>query len=115
MHRQIARVLLILLLVSIFTPLALAISTPAPHACCMRKPLHARTTHDSQFNAPASCCGHDCCRPLTRSCWAHVRKSLSAQASLQCDGLESDRQSANLSYLACSSGPVRAPPQFSLA
>ncbi len=40
MHRLTARLLLVLLLVGTFAPVALAISAPVPHACCMRKPLH---------------------------------------------------------------------------
>jgi hypothetical protein len=70
MHRQTARLLLIFLLVGVFTPLALAISAPAPHACCMRKPMHDAGSHDLQFNAPPSCCQHDCCRVVVTSSWA---------------------------------------------
>src|SRR5882672_6743134 len=40
MHRLTARLLLVLLLVGTFAPVALAISAPVLHACCMRKPLH---------------------------------------------------------------------------
>jgi len=114
MYRQIARLLLLLLLVSIFTPLALALSTPAPHACCMRKPLHAQTTHESQFNAHATCCSHDCCRSLTVRDWADVSASINAHSSNQCAAIKSERPTVRVSYQA-DSGLVRAPPQFSIA
>jgi hypothetical protein len=114
MHRQIARLLLIWLLVGIFTPLALAISTPAPHECCMRKTLHAQTTHESQFNAPASCCSHDCCRSLTVQQSAHVSPACGEYQFFVVQ-LRSEPCTASVS-----SGPVRfessrAPPQFSIA
>jgi hypothetical protein len=76
MHRLTARFLLILLLVGTFAPVALAIAAPAPHACCMRKPLHDAASHSSTFSAPASCCSHDCCRPLNRAHWANIERAL---------------------------------------
>ena len=42
MHRLTARLLLVLLLVGVFVPVALAISATSAHACCMRKPMHGR-------------------------------------------------------------------------
>ena len=40
MYRLTARLLLALLLAGTFVPVAMAISAPVPHACCMRKPMH---------------------------------------------------------------------------
>ena len=65
MHRLTARFLLTLMLVGIVTPVALAISAPAPHACCIRKPMHDHATRSREFNAPPTCCSHDCCHALT--------------------------------------------------
>ena len=67
MHRLTARLLLVLLLVGVFAPVALAISATPAHACCMRKPMHGRPSHDAEFQGPPGCCQHDCCRPLTVS------------------------------------------------
>src|SRR5262249_47027716 len=72
MHRLTARSLLVLLLVGSIAPAALAIAAPTPHACCMRKPMHMGSTHDSEFHASATCCQHDCCRALTVSHWADL-------------------------------------------
>src|ERR1700681_716079 len=88
MHRTTARLLLVLLLTGIFVPVALAISAAPPHACCLRKPMHGRPSHDSEFNAPPGCCQHDCCRTLTVSRWAHLSPSVTvyrtpASAALQ--------------------------------
>jgi hypothetical protein len=67
MHRLTAKVLLILLLVSILAPIGLALTAPATHACCLRKPMHDLGPRGAQINAPPGCCHHDCCRPLTIS------------------------------------------------
>ena len=55
MHRVIARLLLVLLLTGIIAPVALAISAAPPHACCLRKPMQGRPSHDAQFQAPPGC------------------------------------------------------------
>jgi len=81
MHRATARFLLVLLLVGIFVPVALAISAAPAHACCLRKPMHGRPSHDAQFQAPPACCQHDCCRPLTASRGAHLTSKTCAQAT----------------------------------
>src|SRR5580693_2506113 len=65
MHRLTARLLLTLMLVGTLAPVALAISAPAPHACCMRKPMHTHGSNDAEFRAPATRCQHDCCHALT--------------------------------------------------
>jgi hypothetical protein len=114
MHRLTARLLLILLLVSVFAPVALAISTPAPHACCMRK-AHDGDRQDSEFQPPPDCCQHSCCRPLTVSLWAHVQLStntrvIPASAPLPSGlGLIHRISGGNCSHF------VRGPPQFSIA
>jgi len=114
MQRQVARLLLILLLVSIFTPLGLAISAPAPHACCMRKPLHGSGLHGAEFQVPASCCNHDCCRPLTVRQWAHFGPSCSTHV-LSSVPLEAEIRIAPTSKLTVGFHSSRAPPPFSIA
>jgi hypothetical protein len=71
MHRWTARFLLTLLLVSVLTPVGMAISAPAPHACCARKTMHHHhEAQESELRA-VDCCGHDCCRQLTPPNWAN--------------------------------------------
>jgi len=115
MHRLTARLLLILLLVSVFAPVALAISTPAPHACCMRKPMYDGSTHNSSFQAPATCCNHDCCRPLTVSYWAQIRPTVKASVTPPTSTLQSEPRSIPDIAGTDTAHSGRAPPQFSIA
>ena len=114
MHRFTARFVLVLLLVGIFAPVGLAISAPAPHACCMRKAMHA-SPHQTEFNPPPSCCNHDCCRPLTVSHWAHVTTKLAALSRPVSVSLRSHTSSFNPASVVDRSHSGRAPPQFSIA
>jgi hypothetical protein len=112
MHRLTAKLVLLSLLLSVFAPAALAISTPAPHSCCIRK-MHGRSSHEAAFQA-ADCCEHDCCNSLTTThaaqaptlapffCHTEERR---AQPSIA----QSCFAAVNSSY----SG--RAPPAFSLS
>jgi hypothetical protein len=115
MHRLTARLLLVLLLVGVFVPVALAISATPPHACCTRKPMHGRASHDAEFQAPPGCCQHDCCRPLTVSQWAHVTPAasvawMSASRSLRLEQ-RPIRFASKINSVHCG----RAPPQFPIA
>src|ERR1700674_1497222 len=92
MHRLTARFVLMLLLMGVLVPVALAISATPPHACCLRKPMHNRSSHNSEFQAPPGCCQHDCCRPLTVSHWSHLSPSASAQVTPASATLQSDRR-----------------------
>jgi hypothetical protein len=115
MHRLIARLLLILLLAGIFAPVALAITAPAPHTCCMRKPVHEQGSHDSEFQGPPACCNHDCCRPLTVSQWADLGAGVTTCSSLPAAKLQSRTLPANVLSLMHHVLSVRGPPQFSIA
>jgi hypothetical protein len=115
MYRLTARFVLILLLVSVFAPVALAISAPAAHACCLRKPMHDRSTHNSEFNAPLGCCQHDCCRPLTVSQWAHLTPSANLQITSPSATLQSSRRPVCFATIVNSAHSGRSPPQFSIA
>src|ERR1700733_11796507 len=113
MHRATARLLLVLLLVGIFVPLALAISAAPQHACCLRKPMHGRPSHDSEFHAPPGGCQRDCCRILTVSQWASLSPTAMAHRTALTAALQIEPKihfSASIAY--AHSG--RAPPQFSI-
>ncbi|MBZ5704801.1 MAG: hypothetical protein LAN63_05565 [Acidobacteriia bacterium] len=113
MHHLTARFLLILLLVGTFAPVALAISAPPPHACCMRK-MHSHSSPETEFCA-LDVGGHDCCRPLTVSHAAQLRPQRGTHAvpasaaqlpQLRPVGATADVNAAH---------SVRAPPSFSIA
>jgi hypothetical protein len=116
MHRLTARLLLVLLLVSIMAPAALAATAPTPHACCLRMKRDCiTTTHGLEFQAPPTCCNRDCCRPLTISQWGENPQS-NAAAIIPASSI--------LSFTLCSvhhtderntSHSGRAPPKFSIA
>jgi len=71
MHRLTARLLLVLLLVGTLAPVALAISAPLPHACCMRKPMHDHGSRNLEFQAVGGE-HHNCCPPVTTAHWAEL-------------------------------------------
>jgi hypothetical protein len=69
MHRLTARLLLVLTLVGTLAPVALAVSAPPPHACCMRKPMHDQDSRG--LNTQTVDTGHrNCCPPVTTAHWA---------------------------------------------
>jgi hypothetical protein len=74
-QRQIARTLLVLLLVGVFAPVGLAMSVAPPHACCMRK-MH-EGGQQQQWNA-RHCANHDCCRAVTAAQSAVNQRQVSA-------------------------------------
>ena len=113
MHRLTARFLLILLLVRSFAPVALAISTPPPHACCMRK-MHSHTSPETEFRA-LDYGDHDCCRPLTVSHAAQPRPRPSAHAVLASAALLPQLRSGDAPADVNAAHSGRAPPSFSIA
>src|ERR1700722_20178575 len=115
MHRATARLLLILLLVGVFVPVALAISAAPAHACCLRNPMHGRPSHEAQFQSPLGCCQHDCCRPLTVSRGAHPASKTGAPATSVSTILRLHRESIGFASSVNHAHPGRAPPPFSVA
>jgi hypothetical protein len=115
MHRATAKLLLILLLVGVFAPVALAISAAPPHACCMRKPMHGRPSHDAQFQAPPGCCQHDCCRPLTVSRGVRLTSKTCQQATPASTIPRSELQPIQFASSVNYAHSGRAPPRFSIA
>src|SRR5258708_17338607 len=85
MYRLTARLLLVLLLASTLVPAALAISTLAPHACCIRKPMHQHGSGSRDIQAVDSQ-HHNCCPPVTTAHWAELGSGIdsSIHALLAC-------------------------------
>jgi len=110
MHRQTARILLVLLLVGLFAPVALAITADSPHACCLRKTMHDCGSHEAAFHAPPGCCQHDCCRPLTVSHWAQLRPPADAFTAQIVSSLPALGPGASLPAAVDHSHSGRAPP-----
>ena len=115
MQRLTARLLLTLLLTGVFVPVALAISAAPPHACCLRKPMHGRPSHDARFQAPPGCCQHDCCRPLTVSRGIHLTSRACAQATPASSILQPERRVICFAFSVNRAHSGRAPPQLSIA
>jgi hypothetical protein len=81
MHRIITNFLLLFALVGNLAPIALAMSTPTVHACCLRKAVHH--CHGSQASdsgqlviRSSGCCDHECCRAATTAQWAYPQQRL---------------------------------------
>jgi hypothetical protein len=115
MHRLTARLLLTLMLVGILAPVALAISAPTPHACCMRKPMHDQSLNGSEFGAQANQCQHDCCRAMAGFRSAQLKPVNVISATPASSRLPRPADSSRRASRGCSSRSVRAPPQFSIA
>jgi len=113
MQRLTARFLLVLLLVGTFAPAALALAAPAPHACCMRKPMHGSSSHNSDLQASSDCCNHDHCRPLNHSGWVSVAPSSGSDQPISASG-RLVVSSPAVNSLPDESHSGRAPPQFSI-
>jgi hypothetical protein len=115
MHRLTARLLLTLMLVGTLAPVALAISTPAPHACCMRKPMHEHGSTGAELRTIADSCNHDCCHALTVSRSPHLASSAGSQIATFSAPLPVERNTTNHGRIIQSSHSGRAPPRFSIA
>jgi len=115
MHRLTARLLLTLTLVGILVPVALAVSAAAPHACCMRKPMHDHGPASAELHASAANCNHDCCNALTVSQSPQLLPSAGAETAAFSTQLPAEQAPINRSCLIGSPHSGRAPPQFSIA
>ena len=108
MYRLTARLLLVLLLAGTFVPLALAISAPAPHACCMRKGMH---DHGSSREMQAV--GgqyHNCCPPVTTAHWAELESGIDSNIHPLLAYLPPDSRPVLHGNHANALRPVRGPP-----
>jgi hypothetical protein len=108
MYRLTSGLLLALLFAGIFVPVATAISSPSPHACCVRKPMH---DHGSSHDI-AAVEGHQrsCCPPVTTAHWAEVASvntsNIHPQLAYLPPGVHPALQSIHATVLK----PVRGPP-----
>jgi hypothetical protein len=116
MHRLTARVLLILLLVSIMAPAALATTAPLPHACCLRmKHDCTAAAHTLEFQAAPTCCNRDCCRSLTVSEWAEDSRRSTPHFAPATTTLLSALPAIHRTDAGNASHSGRAPPKFSFS
>jgi hypothetical protein len=115
MHRLTARLFLTLMLVGTLAPAALAISAPAPHACCMRKPMHDQSQPGSEFHAPADHCQHDCCRAMAGFRAAQLKPASVISTASGSSQLARPADSLRHVNSGRSSHSGRAPPHFSIA
>jgi hypothetical protein len=114
MHRLTARLLLTLMQLGVFTPVALAISAPAPHACCMRKPMHQHGSTSAELHTTAACCNHDCCHALTVSQSPCLTPAGAGQIATIATSLRVESSPVKGGRLIQSPHSGRAPPQFSI-
>ena len=109
MYRLTARLLLVLLLAGTFVPVATAVAAPAPHACCMRKPMHDHGSGTLQVQAVDSRSGN-CCPPVTMAHWAELGSGIHSSVHPLLACLSSDLQPTRLTNQANALRPVRGPP-----
>jgi hypothetical protein len=110
MVRLTAKLLLGLLLASTFVPAVMAISAPAPHACCMRKPMHDHGSGTGDVQAVGGQHGQNCCPPVTTAHWADVAVGIDSNTHPLRAYLPPDSHPALYSYHANLLRPVRGPP-----
>lgn len=108
-----ARVMLVLLLVGVLAPGALALAAPPSHACCMRKGIHEHGSSQSQISA-INCCERSCCRPLTVSHFAELRPTAQVRSLSFSFAVRSEARLSRSLLRDGSPRSERAPPQFSL-
>jgi hypothetical protein len=107
--RLTARFLLVLLLAGTFTPVALALSMPSPHACCARKVAHQHSSQGPAFQS-VSCEDHRCCAPVTKVEWAESVIPDPSQVEFTHTDWVVPLPPASPSYRREKSHAVRAPP-----
>jgi hypothetical protein len=119
MHRGVAKFLLLAALVGNLAPLALA-ATAAPHACCVRKPVH--NCHDSLSSQSetgqlvirdAGNCNHDCCHAVTTARWAQAQPSAAASFAQKIEAYLGSSNPASPTTASTSFQSTRAPPHLS--
>jgi hypothetical protein len=101
--------LLVLLLAGIFVPVAMAVSAPMPHACCMRKPMHDHGSGTQQVQSVGSE-SHSCCPPVTTAHWAELGSRIDSNVHPLLAYLAPVSHPALRSNYSNSLQPVRGPP-----
>jgi hypothetical protein len=108
MYRLTARLLLVLALVGTIAPVALAISAPLPHACCVRKPIH-NGSRSLELQAVGG--EHrNCCPPVTTAHWAELGSGIDSDIHPLLAYLPPQPHPALRSNYANTLRPVRGPP-----
>src|ERR1700690_2847107 len=109
MYRLTARLLLVLLLAGTFVPVAMAVSAPVPHACCMRKPMRDHGSGSHEIQAVSGPNGN-CCPPVTTAHWAELESGIQSNAHPLLAYLLPNAHPILHSDHAVSLRPVRGPP-----
>lgn len=109
MYRLTARLLLVLLLASTFVPVAMAMSGPVPHACCVRKPMHDHGSGSREIREAGGRTGN-CCPPVTTAHWAELGSGIDPNAHPLLAHLSPDGHPILHIDHAVSLRPVRGPP-----
>ena len=109
MYRLTARLLLVLLLAAIFVPVAMAISAPLPHACCMRKPLDDHGSGRREIR-DGDGQNHNCCPPVTTAHWAQLGPGADSNVDALLNFLAPASHPVLHSDYSNSLQPVRGPP-----
>jgi hypothetical protein len=119
MKRLTARFLLLFAIVGTFVPLAIAVTTPPAHACCLRKAPHqchgSGSEEDQRSIRTTDCCNHDCCRAVTTSRSAIPQSSLSPFVSQNIDARVVELPVNTRPTERFSTQSTRAPPRISLS
>ena len=111
MYRLTAKLLLVLLLAGTFAPVALSISAPLPHACCLRKPMHDLGSGSREIQAVAGQ-NRNCCPPVTTAHWADLGTGANSSIHPLLASLASDLYQVRLIHQPNALLPVRSPPLF---
>jgi hypothetical protein len=108
-----ARLMLVLSLVGVLAPGALALAAPPSHACCMRKGMHEHSSSQPQISS-VNCCERSCCRPLTVPDFAELRPVVRTQDASSSSFLHRDAELSRSLLIDRSPDSGRAPPNFLL-
>ena len=100
------------MLVGVLAPAALAVSAPAPHACCMRKPMHQAAPNQASFGM-RYCGGHECCRSLAVSQRAQTAPSVVCYPGWKSSNFHPERDAIYRNSELLGSRFVRGPPLVS--
>jgi hypothetical protein len=110
MHRVTARLLLLLLLVSVLAPAALALSTTDPHVCCRRVQPNSR--QPELLNLPQCCQRGNCSLPLSVFLWGGVAPQAAYLIGPALITAQRQRNPIHRAAPLDSSPSVRGPPMF---
>jgi hypothetical protein len=119
MHRRIAKFLLLFAVAGNLAPLALAISAPPPHACCLRKNVH--NCHGSPVAASeqlvlrsGNCCSQNCYRAVTTTRWAKAQPPVITDYVRSGGNLVNSGDPVSFSAGVRSFQSSRAPPHYAI-